>query len=98
MPLFAHPDQNGSDCKTLCSPTVRERQRRSGMTSNGTWSKFTVIFAAALLFLGGQLAPAAEKNSTVQRVVQDAPGKTGNSAYVKMEKKQHQLKLPVLIP
>src|SRR5260370_15629155 len=96
MSLFAHPDKNGSDCKTLCSPTVRERQRRSGMTSNGTRSKFTVIFAAALLFLGGQLARAAENNSTVEGVVQDASGKPVTGAFVKLKNNERHLEFMVI--
>src|SRR5437868_3917185 len=53
------------------------RKRRLGMISIGRRSKFTVTFAAALLFVCGQFATAnqfayaAENNSAVEGVVQD---------------------------
>src|SRR5260370_8436127 len=67
------------------------------MTSNGKWSKFTVIFAAALLFLGGQLARAAENNSTVEGVVQDAAGKPVTGAFVKLKNNERHLEFMVII-
>src|SRR5260370_33502948 len=66
------------------------------MTSTGTWSKFTVIFAAALLFLGGQLAGAAENNSTVEGVVQDASGKPVTGAFVKLKNNERHLEFMVI--
>src|SRR6266699_5750278 len=84
------------------SHTLRERQRRSGMTSNGTRSKFTVIFAAALLFLCGQLATAsqlssaAENSSTVEGVVQDASGKPVTGAFVKLKNNERHLEFMVI--
>src|SRR6266478_5044013 len=95
MPFFGHPDRNGSDCNRSAH-TLRERQRRSGMTSNGTRSRFTVIFAAALLFLCGQLAIAAENSSTVEGVVQDASGKPVTGAFVKLKNNERHLEFMVV--
>src|SRR5260370_5993165 len=66
------------------------------MTSKGTGSKFTVIFAAALLFLGGQLARAAENSSTVEGVVQDASGKPVTGAFVKLKNNERHLEFVVI--
>src|ERR1700680_917434 len=66
------------------------------MTSNGTRSKFTVIFAAALLFLCGQLAGAAENSSTVEGVVQDASGKPVVGAFVKLKNNDRHLEFMVI--
>ena len=72
------------------------------MTSNGTRSKFTVIFAAALLFLCGQLATAsqlasaAENSSTVEGVVQDASGKPVTGAFVKLKNNERHLEFMVV--
>src|SRR6202158_5147697 len=66
------------------------------MTSNGTLSKFTVIFAAALLFLCGQLASAAENSSTVEGVVQDASGKPVTGAFVKLKNNERHLEFMVI--
>jgi len=77
------------------------------MTSNGTRSvlgrvastaraRFTVIFAAALLFLCGQFVPAAENNSTVEGVVQDASGKPVSGAFVKLKNNERHLEFMVI--
>src|SRR5579863_10259492 len=66
------------------------------MTSNGTRSKFTVLFAVALLFLCGQLARAAENNSTVEGTVQDASGKPVAGAFVKLKNNERHLELMVI--
>jgi len=72
------------------------------MTSNGTRSKFTVIFAPALLFLCGhlaatsQLASAAENNSTLEGVVQDASGKPVTGAFVKLKNNERHLEFMVI--
>src|ERR1700674_5184314 len=75
---------------------MTERQRRSRMKSNGTRSKFTVIFAAALLFLCGQLANAAENSSAVEGVVQDASGKPVTGAFVKLKNNERHLEFMVI--
>src|ERR1700674_2725305 len=75
---------------------MTERQRRSRMKSNGTRSKFTVIFATALLFLCGQLAGAAENSSTVEGVVQDASGKPVAGAFVKLKNNERHLEFMVI--
>src|ERR1700738_3928759 len=66
------------------------------MTSNGMLSKFTVIFAAALLFLCGQFASAAENSSTVEGVVQDALGKPVTGAFVKLKNNERHLEFMVI--
>ncbi len=66
------------------------------MTSNGARSKFTVIFAAALLFLCGQFAWAAENSSTVEGVVQDASGKPVSGAFVKLKNNERHLEFMVI--
>src|SRR5882762_4236166 len=66
------------------------------MTSNGVRLKFTVIFAAALLFLCGQLAIAAENSSTVEGVVQDASGKPVTGAFVKLKNNERHLEFMVV--
>src|SRR6202022_3781521 len=72
------------------------------MTSNGMRSKFTVIFAAALLFLCGQLATAsqpagaAENSSSVEGVVQDASGKPVTGAFVKLKNNERHLEFMVI--
>src|ERR1700674_1447317 len=66
------------------------------MTSNGTRSKFMVIFAGVLLFLCGQFARAAENNSTVEGVVQDASGKPVTGACVKLKKHHRPLQFMVI--
>jgi len=58
------------------------------MTSYGTRSNFTVIFAAALLFLCGQFVRAAENNSAIEGVVQDGSGKPVSGAFVKLNYQQ----------
>src|SRR5450631_544939 len=66
------------------------------MRPNGSRSKFTVIFAAALLLLCGQFARAAENNSTVEGVVQDAAGKPVAGAFVKLKNNDHHLEFMVI--
>src|SRR6202790_4545934 len=72
------------------------------MTSNGMRSKFTVIFAAALLFLCGQLATAsqpagaADNSSSVEGVVQDASGKPVTGAFVKLKNNERHLEFMVI--
>ena len=66
------------------------------MTSNRTRSNFTVIFAAALLFLCGQFARATENNSTVEGVVQDAAGKPVAGAFVKLKNNERHLEFMVI--
>src|SRR5882672_5805379 len=66
------------------------------MTSYGTPSKFKVIFAAALLFLCGQFAWAAENNSTVEGIVQDASGKPVAGAFVKLKNNDRHLEFMVI--
>src|ERR1700719_4207188 len=66
------------------------------MTSNGTRTKFTVIFAAALLFLCGQFTRAAENNSTIEGVVQDASGKPVTGAFVKLKNNERHLEFMVI--
>jgi virginiamycin B lyase len=66
------------------------------MTSNGTRSKFKVLFAAALLFLFGQFAWATENNSTIEGVVQDASGKPVAGAFVKLKNNDRHLEFMVI--
>jgi streptogramin lyase len=66
------------------------------MTSNRTRSKFTVIFAAALLFFCSQFVGAAENNSTIEGVVQDATGKPVAGAFVKLKNKERHLEFMVI--
>jgi streptogramin lyase len=66
------------------------------MTLYGTRSKFTVIFAAMLLFLCGRLTAAAENNSTVEGVVQDASGKPVTGAFVKLKNNERHLEFMVI--
>src|SRR6202045_1315611 len=66
------------------------------MKSNGMRSKFTVIFAAALLFICGRVANAAENSSTVEGVVQDASGKPVTGAFVKLKNNERHLEFMVI--
>jgi virginiamycin B lyase len=66
------------------------------MKFNGTRSKFAAIFAAALLLLCGQFARAAENNSTVEGVVQDASGKPVAGAFVKLRNGERHLEFMVI--
>jgi streptogramin lyase len=66
------------------------------MTFNGTRSKFTAIFAAVLLFLCGQFARAAENNSTIEGVVQDASGKPVAGAFVKLKNNERHLEFMII--
>src|SRR5271169_5188214 len=81
-----------------CLPLAHGKRkiRRSGMTSYGTRSNFTVIFAAALLFFCGQFARAAENNSAVEGVVQDAAGKPVAGAFVKLKNNDRHLEFMVI--
>jgi virginiamycin B lyase len=66
------------------------------MTSIVTRSKFTVLFAAILLFLCGQFARAAENSSTVEGVVQDMSGKPVAGAFVKLKNNDRHLEFMVI--
>ena len=66
------------------------------MQSNSTGWKFTVVFAAALVFLCGPLARAAENSSTVEGVVQDASGKAVAGAFVKLKNNERHLEFMVI--
>src|ERR1700737_4480034 len=66
------------------------------MTSNEIRSKFTVIFAAALLLLCGQLAIAAENSSTIEGIVQDVSGKPFTGGFVKLKNNQRHLEFMVI--
>jgi streptogramin lyase len=66
------------------------------MKSNGMRSKITVIFVAALLFLCGRVANAAENSSTVEGVVQDASGKPVMGAFVKLKNNERHLEFMVI--
>jgi virginiamycin B lyase len=66
------------------------------MKSNGMRSKFTVIFAAALLSICGRVANAAENSSTVEGVVQDASGKPVKGAFVKLKNNERHLEFMVI--
>ena len=61
------------------------------MKFNGTRLKLAIIFASALLFLGSQCARAAENNSTIEGVVQDASGKPVTGAFVKLKNSERHL-------
>src|SRR4029077_5854077 len=78
----------------LCA--AREATGRLGMTSIQTRSKFTVLFAAALLFLCGEYARAAENNSTIEGMVQDASGKPVTGAFVKLKNNDRHLEFMVI--
>ena len=66
------------------------------MKSNGTRSFVAVIFAAALLFFGGQFARAAENNSAIEGVVSDASGKPVTGAFVKLKNNDRHLEFMVI--
>src|SRR3984957_5698574 len=66
------------------------------MTFHGTRAKFTVLFAAALLFLCCQLSRAAENNSTIEGLVQDASGKPAAGAFVKLKNNERHLEFMVI--
>jgi len=66
------------------------------MTHCGTRPKFTLIFAAAFLFLCSQLACAADNNSTIEGVVQDASGKPVTGAFVKLKNNERHLEFMVI--
>src|ERR1700683_5228671 len=66
------------------------------MTSNIARSKLAIIFVTALLFLCGQFAGAADNNSTVEGVVQDASGKPVTGAFVKLKNNERHLEFMVV--
>jgi len=66
------------------------------MKFNGTRSRLAAIFAAALLFLGAQFALAAENNSSIEGVVQDAAGKPVTGAFVKLKNNERHLEFMVI--
>jgi len=61
------------------------------MKFNGTRSRLAIIFASALLFFSGHSARAAENNSTIEGVVQDAAGKPVTGAFVKLKNNERHL-------
>ncbi len=61
------------------------------MKFNGTRSRLAIIFASSLLFIGGNSARAAENNSTIEGVVQDAAGKPVTGAFVKLKNNERHL-------
>ena len=66
------------------------------MKLNRTRSGFTIIFAAALVFLGCRFAQAAENSSTIEGVVQDASGKPVTGAFVKLKDNARHLEFMVI--
>ena len=66
------------------------------MTSYAKRLNVTVIFAAALLFFCGQFAWAAENNSAIEGVVQDASGKPVAGAFVKLKNNERHLEFMVV--
>jgi virginiamycin B lyase len=66
------------------------------MTSIETRSKFTVLFTAVLLLFCSQFARAAENNSTIEGVVQDASGKPVTGAFVKLKNSDRHLEFMVI--
>ena len=61
------------------------------MKFNGTRSKFAILFGLALLFLGSRPARAAENNSAIEGIVQDASGKPVSGAFVKLRNGERHL-------
>lgn len=61
------------------------------MKFTGKRSKLAILFASALLFFGSQSARAAENNSTIEGVVQDAAGKPVTGAFVKLRNSERHL-------
>ena len=59
-------------------------------------TRFTVIFVVVFLFLCGQFAMAAENNSTVEGIVQDASGKPVTGAFVKLKNNARHLEFMVI--
>jgi virginiamycin B lyase len=66
------------------------------MKSNGTRSRFAMIFAALSILLACQFARAAENSSTIEGVVQDASGKPVPGAFVKLKNNARHLEFMVI--
>jgi virginiamycin B lyase len=66
------------------------------MSSKSMSPMCKVLCAAFLLFLFGQGAPAAENNSTIVGVVQDASGKPVTGAFVKLKNNDRHLEFMVI--
>jgi len=66
------------------------------MIFNGTRFKLMVFIAAALFFLCARFAGAAENNSTIEGVVQDASGKPVTGAFVKLKNGDRHLEFMVI--
>jgi len=66
------------------------------MKFNGTRLKLAAISVFALLFLCGQFARAAENNSIIEGVVQDASGKPVTGAFVKLKNNERHLEFMVI--
>jgi virginiamycin B lyase len=89
-------DRTGVDGKPSARKHDERKFRRQEMKLNLTRSGFTVIFAAALLFIGCQFARAAENNSTIEGVVQDASGKPVTGAFVRLKNNARHLEFMVI--
>ena len=61
------------------------------MKFNGTRARLAIILASALLFFSGNSVRAAENNSTIEGVVQDAAGKPVTGALVKLKNNERHL-------
>ena len=66
------------------------------MKFNGTRLKLAAISVFALLFLCGQFARAAENDSIIEGVVQDASGKPVTGAFVKLKNNERHLEFMVI--
>jgi virginiamycin B lyase len=62
----------------------------------GTRSTLAAVFATALFLLGAQRARAAENNSSIEGVVQDASGKPVTGAFVKLKNNDRHLEFMVI--
>src|SRR3984893_9422010 len=66
------------------------------MTFHARRSKVTVISATLVLLLCCQRSKAAENNSTIDGVVQDASGKPVAGAFVKLKNNERHLEFMVI--
>ena len=81
-PLLTHGERKNKEIGNEIQPNAIETSRS--------------IFAAVLLFLCGQFARAAENNSTIEGVVQDASGKPVAGAFVKLKNNDRHLEFMVI--